>query len=392
MSMENLENAQGEIKKLDDIYQILIHRPQPEEEEAAQRDMVPLFIAIHKKLPEDSELVPLIGDLMTISQNWDPLEFWFIEMSELKEKYLKFLSLFFPKYTIEPKIQKKSSKKESKNDETLEKQEKERLKDINQKRQENQQKINSKALEGNAEEIIQKKIEARLQSIGNKMSKVMKKVSPTIPTQTPSVQQKAHLHSKLKPPVLKIPKIYVKESNKKNPLQKSPNAQDIEKILPEKNQNYKKSPSLASSPEISPSPDENSGSIQIDPKTFQNIQLSSTFHPKFLSIEATVIKSQGLDEKFSFLDSSKSPLTDTIATSEMGTLSEGKDLYQKLIQLEAREFTLKKSGSELGEKLKSGEISDDQFKQTISSNNSELLLCKSKIMAIREQLNMQKKV
>ena len=80
----------GELKdsltQLNEFYQVLINQPEPEQEEEAQKEMVPLLEKIQGNLGDRTDLTDQISALHEQVKNWKTLDNWFYEVKGLAEK------------------------------------------------------------------------------------------------------------------------------------------------------------------------------------------------------------------------------------------------------------------------------------------------------------------
>lgn len=94
--MAETVHIQTELEEIAKNYAVLLNFPQPEEEEQVHDNFIKIFTIIQEKLPTDSNLSPIISNLLELSKKWDPLEFWFTELKELPNALFQFLNKIYP--------------------------------------------------------------------------------------------------------------------------------------------------------------------------------------------------------------------------------------------------------------------------------------------------------
>ncbi|MCP4760626.1 MAG: hypothetical protein GY870_02520 [archaeon] len=105
-----------DLDKLEEIYNLLLGEPDPDEEEEAQQQLVKLFQSLINNSGQNADFKPLLEETFNIIQKWDTLEHWFKEVPNLSENIGKILG--------KPEIEEKAEvleKTESEKDEDIEK-------------------------------------------------------------------------------------------------------------------------------------------------------------------------------------------------------------------------------------------------------------------------------
>jgi hypothetical protein len=93
--MANIDEILSEeIDQLETTYELLMNKPQPEQEEEAQKDLVVLFEKMLSKVGEIPEHSSKIKELHDIVKKWDTLDQWFSEVEGLADKMRAYLSQF----------------------------------------------------------------------------------------------------------------------------------------------------------------------------------------------------------------------------------------------------------------------------------------------------------
>ena len=85
MRME-IKNKLPELEIVITFYENLCGKPEPEEEEDAQKKLRPIFKSWLPILEDNTEFQVYVQEIFDLIDNWDPLESWFFEIPELKQK------------------------------------------------------------------------------------------------------------------------------------------------------------------------------------------------------------------------------------------------------------------------------------------------------------------
>jgi len=85
------EDMINKLKEIEEIYKLLTGKPDPEQEEQAQKDLLQKYSDLKKNVVSEHGDYPLIVEIYTRLEKWDPLESWFTEEKELQIKIKQLL-------------------------------------------------------------------------------------------------------------------------------------------------------------------------------------------------------------------------------------------------------------------------------------------------------------
>ncbi|UYP48273.1 hypothetical protein NEF87_004558 [Candidatus Lokiarchaeum ossiferum] len=423
---DNLPNLETVLE----LYINLCGKPEPEEEEEAQKNLVPIFNQWLENIKENDGYYSDIQEIYNMISNWDTLESWFFEIPFLKQKLGEFLLIFYPKNEQLNQIFAPVDKKPNENNivHTEESFQKSDLKapivDLDSN---SVQDVKKNTLELNFQKQIltnsidvekQTKIEKRLQEMEKRMADLMEKegrvkvedqIKPSPPlNEMPQIQQ-YDSDTKLHPPKFNIPNV-PKPKKKVTPNNNNiiPDITEISKeqkklpipikITPQvpftpeeeniidindnegdskyKIQNIETNISIQNSPEIVP--------LQYVPSSKNNIS-SNAIRITNIDVSSHIIRpEQDLNQNISPKIEQIKYLDNKLENENL--IESSIDVFKEIISLESKKYYLEQQMKELEKNVSGGLMSAENYQLQISKYNSELFNFSTHIEKLRSKI------
>ena len=446
MENEKIKNNLPNLEIVISFYESLCGKPEPEEEEEAQIKMGPIFKSWLPILEDNSEFQAYVQEIFDLVDNWDPLESWFFEIPELKQKMGEFLLKICPDHDILNTIFPSTSN--AKNIIQVEDVKSAKIKTIDGEKTEASglispvveigssliQNIEKNTLETDFQKQIlqnsideekQAKIEKRLQEMESKMANLMEKEGRIKQHQKGGKLNQINTKTSTNSEVLgEKPEDSILKSSLNTPKFNIPNVpKPKKKILPENirdvDEPLKNSPiqSIAPIPiKITPQissiqrKEQNISSFSNGKKIqIKNIQVNSSFQdtPEIVSIQhVPTSKNHGSSNSVRITNinvssriirpthgsleekdhSQKENFSDDDFKPVNAPVRSKQDHFQKMIELESKKYYLEKSLRELETTFANGLLSEENYHIQISKCNSELFNYSTSIENLRTNI------
>lgn len=438
MEREKNFNNLPDLNTILDIYINLCGKPEPEEEEEAQKNMVPIFQEWLTNIGENDEKYSDVQEIYEMINNWDTLESWFFEVPYLKQKLGEYLQTFFPKNeqlnqifapvahipnenqidSVQSSIKSPSIEESSHvGDLKAPTVEIDSVSVQNVKKNTLEQSFQKQILQNSIDVEKHTKIEKRLQEMEKRMANLMEKegrvkIEPQIKS-SPSLNeippnQLKNIDSKLNSPKFNIPNV-PKPKKKITPknnkiISKITQVSDDQKNLPipikispqipvkseeVKNninahgeqskfriKNIETNSSVQNSPEIVP--------LQYVPSS-KNNNSSNAVRITNIDVSSHIVRLKQTSNQETTSKIQRNNLLDSKSEIE-SPIKSSKDIFKEIISLESKKYYLECQMQDLEKNVSVGLMSAENYQVQISKYNSELFNYSTHIEKLRSQI------
>lgn len=341
-------------------YQILINNPIPEEEERIHQELIQIFSKLKSQITSSPELAKEIELISNLLVDWDPLDYWFVELKTLPRVLHKFVKIYCSTSPNESKIE--TTPKNS-------------LDDLDDSEEYFQIDENQQEIIQNRINLINKKMELFSAQIMNQKEKLIqldKEQKPNelqIPTKNHSLNE------------LEAPKIHIDDSDQKlnRSISSSPSQEkDFSKqILTSVDENQEK-------PMINPI-EESEEQENFSKEEIEKIVELEQYNPQDISIiEKISVRHIGDSTNEEILFQNEDTLLNSESIPMISTNEKESEInYQKLIKLRAKLNYFQVNREEISENFKRGLINEKGFQTFSTQNSKEINIIKEKIEALR---------